>query len=64
MLSVAVTEMHGERQGGAVLAQAGLPPKAAETNMDKAMIAKGRTLARPIHLFLLEGGCVGRRVAP
>jgi hypothetical protein len=46
-----------------MLAQAGLPPKAAETNMDKATIALARTLTRASHLFLLEGGGVGRRLA-
>jgi hypothetical protein len=30
------TEMRGERQEGAMLAQAGLPSKTAETNVDKA----------------------------
>ena len=57
------TEVHGEWQWGAMLAQAGLPPKAAETNMDKATIALARTLTRASHLFLLEGGGVGRRLA-
>jgi hypothetical protein len=46
-----------------MLAEAGLPPKAAETNMDKATIALARTLARPSHLFMLDGGGVGRRLA-
>jgi hypothetical protein len=50
-------EVHEER--GAMLAQAGLPPKAAEINMNKATIALARTPARPSHLFMLEGGGVG-----
>ena len=46
-----------------MLAQAGLPPKAAETNKDKATIALARAPARPSHLSTLEGGGVGRRLA-
>ena len=52
-----------EWQGGAMLAQAGLPPKAMETNMDKATIALARTPTRPLHLLMLEEGDMGRRLA-
>jgi hypothetical protein len=53
--------MQGERQGGrAVLAQAGLPPKAAKTNDDKATswLARppARDLSRDLSLSLLVGG--------
>jgi hypothetical protein len=46
-----------------MLAQAGLPPKAAENNMNKATIMLARTPARQSHLLMLEGGGVGRRLA-
>jgi hypothetical protein len=36
LLTPVDTKMHGEQQGGAMLAQASLPPKAAETITDKA----------------------------
>jgi hypothetical protein len=57
------TEMGGERQGGAVLAQAGLPSKAAETNVDKATSGLARSPARDLSLSLLVGGGGGRRLA-
>jgi hypothetical protein len=46
-----------------MLAQAGLPPKATETNMDKATNLLLRLPARRSILSLLEGGGVGRRLA-
>jgi hypothetical protein len=46
-----------------MLAQAGLSFKAAETNMDKVAIALARTPARSSHVFMMEGGGVGRRLA-
>ena len=57
------TEIHGERQGRAVLAQAGLPPKAAETNVDKATSWLASPPARDLSLSLLVGGGGGRRLA-
>jgi hypothetical protein len=56
-------ELHGEWQGGAMMAQAGLPPKAEETNMDTVTIALARRPARSSHLLMPEGGGVGRRLA-
>ena len=46
-----------------MLAQAGLPPKAAETSKDKATSASVRLPARESSLPLLAGGGVGRRLA-
>jgi hypothetical protein len=43
-----------------MLAQANLPPKAAETNMDKTTSTMARLLARESSLSLLAGGGVGR----
>ena len=55
--------MRGERQGEAVLAQVGLPTKAAETNVDKATSGLARPPARDLSLSLLVGGGGGRRLA-
>ena len=49
-------ELHGERPRGAMLAQAGLPPKAAETGKDKATSALARLPVRETFLPLLVGG--------
>jgi hypothetical protein len=46
-----------------VLAQAGLPSKAAETNVDKAISGLARPPARDLSLSLLVGGGGGRRLA-
>jgi hypothetical protein len=62
-MSIAATEMHGEWQGGAMLAQAGLPPKAAETNVDKATSWLASPPARDLSLSLLAGGGWGHRLA-
>ena len=44
------------------MAQASLPPKAAEANKDKAMSALARLPARESSLSLLAGGDGGRRL--
>ena len=46
-----------------MLAQAGLPPKAAETGKDKATSALARLPVRETSLPLLVGGGGGRRLA-
>ena len=46
-----------------MLAQAGLPPKAAETSKDKATSASVRLPARESSLPLLVGGGGGHRLA-
>jgi hypothetical protein len=46
-----------------VLAQAGLPPKAAETNVDKATSSLASPPARDLSLSLLVGFGGGRRLA-
>jgi hypothetical protein len=46
-----------------VLAQAGLPPKAAETNVDKATSGLARPPARELSFSLMAGGGGGRRLA-
>jgi hypothetical protein len=46
-----------------MLADAGLPPKAAETNLDKATSWLARLPASDSSLSLLEGGGGGRRLA-
>jgi hypothetical protein len=46
-----------------MLAQVGLPTKAAETNVDKATSGLARPPARDLTLFLLVGGGGGRRLA-
>ena len=46
-----------------MLAQAGLPSKAAETNVDKATSGLARPPARDLSLSLLVGGGAGRRLA-
>ena len=56
-------ELHEERPRGAMLAQAGLPPKAAETGKDKATSALARLPVRETSLPLLVGGGGGRRLA-
>jgi hypothetical protein len=50
------TEMRGERQGRAALAQVGLPTKAAATNVDKATSGLARPPARDLSLSLMVGG--------
>jgi hypothetical protein len=57
------TELHGERPRGALLAQASLPPKAAETGKDKATSALARLTVRETALPLLVGGGGGLRLA-
>ena len=56
-------EMRGERQGRAALAHAGLPTKAAETNVDKATSGLARPPARDLSLSPMAGGGGGRRLA-
>ena len=56
-------KFHGERQRGANLADIGLPPKAVESNKDKATSWVARLPARDSSLSLLEGGGGGRRLA-
>jgi hypothetical protein len=46
-----------------VLAQAGLPSKAAVTNVDKVTSGLARPPARDLSLSLLVGGGGGRRLA-
>ena len=46
-----------------MLAQAGLPSKAADTNVDKATSGLARPPARDLSLSLLVGGGGGRRLA-
>ena len=46
-----------------MLAQAGLPTKAAETNVDKATSGLARPPARDLSLSLLVGGGEGHRLA-
>jgi hypothetical protein len=60
------TKLHGERQGrgGGMLAQAGLPSKAAGTNLISASSFPARPPASNSLLSLLEGGGGGRRLAP
>ena len=55
--------MNGERQRGAKLAYAGLPPKAVESNLDKAASWLARLPARESPLSMLEGGGGGCRLA-
>jgi hypothetical protein len=60
---VLVDCMRGERQRVAMLADARLPPKAAESNPDKATSSLARMPASDSPLSLLEGGGGGRRLA-
>jgi hypothetical protein len=53
----------GSDKGGAMPAQAGLPSKAAETNVDKATSWLTSPPARELSLSLLVGGSGGRRLA-
>jgi hypothetical protein len=46
-----------------MLAQAGLPPKAVETNRDKTTSTLARLSARKASLSLMAGGGGGRRLA-
>ena len=60
---VLVEHMRGEWQRGAMLAYASLPPKAAETNTDKAISWLARVPASDSPQSLMEGGGGGRRLA-
>ena len=60
---VLVENMRGERQRGAMLADASLPPKAAESNTDKATSWLARVPASDSPQSLMEGGGGGRRLA-
>ena len=55
--------MIGERQRGATLANAGLPPKAAESIVDMAPSLLATLPASDSPLSLLERGGEGRRLA-
>jgi hypothetical protein len=55
--------MRGVRQGEAMMVQAGLPTKVAETNVDKATSGLARPPARDLTVFLLVGGGGARRLA-
>ena len=57
------TQKHGERQRGATLANAGLPPKAAESIVDKATSLLARLPSSDSPMLLVEGGGRGRRLA-
>jgi hypothetical protein len=62
--SAAVDNRYGDARGaarGVVLAHAGLPSKAAETEVDKATSGLARPLARDLSLSLLVGGGGGGR---
>jgi hypothetical protein len=60
---VLVEHMRGEWQRGAMLADASLPPKAAESNTDKATSWLARVPASDSPQSLMEGGGGGRRLA-
>ena len=60
---VLVEHMRGEWQRGAMLADASLPPKAAESNTDKATSWLARGPASDSPQSLVEGGGGGRRLA-
>jgi hypothetical protein len=63
LLTLDDTDLYGERKGAANLARAGLSPKAAETNVDKATSWLARPPARDSSLSLLEGGGGSCRLA-